>query len=183
MILLLGPRFSISSMARAGITAVEAITAVIQDLGLRDSEGRCGSGISDLRVAIVSDDRSELHLRGTGKHSKMGEIIGKTVYDAVINSARKNGVRDDPDDLIVDTLSAKGYRDRLKGCDEGILHDREVVAAFSALNLLDDEIGWGLVPEREGIAVGRRLIRSALGRCSDEGKDLMEMFVSTIKAR
>ena len=183
LILLLGPRFSISSMARAGITAVEAITAVIQDLGLRDSEGRCGSGISDLRVAIVSDDRSELHLRGTGKHSKMGEIIGKTVYDAVINSARKNGVRDDPDDLIVDTLSAKGYRGRLKGCDEGILHDREVVAAFSALNLLDDEIGWGLVPEKEGIAVGRRLIRSALGRCSDEGKDLMEMFVSTIKAR
>ena len=180
LILLLGPDFSISSMARAGITAVEAITAAIQDLGLRDSEGRCGSGIGNLRIAVVSDNGSELHLRGTGKHSKMGEIIGKTVYDAVINSARANGTDYNADDLIVSTLRAKGCLDPSTEMDCQMIHDKKVITAFSALNLLDDEIRWGLIPKAEGMKIGRKIIRSALGRCSDEGDDIMGIFISTI---
>jgi len=181
LILLLGPDFSVSSMARAGITAIEAITAAVQDLGLRDSSGRCGSGIDDLRMAVVSDNGSELHLRGTGKHSKMGEIIGKTVYNAVIESARKNGTDYPADDLIVYTLKAKGYSKESERIDSmDIVHDRKVIAAFSSLTLLDDEIRWGLIPQKEGIAVGRKIIRSMLGRCSDKDADLMGLFVSTL---
>ena len=181
LILLLGPDFSVSSMARAGITAVEAITAAIQDLGLRDSSGRCGSGIDNLRMAVVSDNGSELHLRGTGKHSKMGEIIGKTVYNAVMDSAKKNGTDYVTDDLIIYTLKAKGYAKEAEtiGSME-IAHDRKIIAAFSSLTLLDDEIGWGLIPEKEGISVGRRIIRSMVGKCSDKGADLMGIFVSTL---
>ena len=179
LILLLGPDFSVSSMARAGITAVEAITAAIQDLGLRDSSGRCGSGIDNLRMAVVSDNGSELHLRGTGKHSKMGEIIGKTVYDAVINSARKNGTDYSAENLIEYTLKAKGYSGELGSIR--IPKDRKIIEAFSALDLLDDEIRWGLIPEKEGKTVGRRIIRSMLGHCSEEDSDLMGVFVSTLK--
>ena len=132
---------------------------------------------------MVSDNNSELHLRGTGKHSKMGEIIGKTVYDTVINSARANGTDYDPDDFIISTLRAKGYLDPSAEMDCQLIRDRKVITAFSSLNLLDDEIGWGLIPKAEGINVGRKIIRSALGRCSDEGNEIMRIFVSTVGMR
>lgn len=180
LILLLGPDFSVSSMARAGITAVEAITAVIQDLDLRDSSGRYGSGVDNLRMAVVSDNGSPLHLRGTGKHSKMGEIIGKTVYDAVINSAKKNGADHPAEEFIIRTLESKGHPVKdLPPEKLAVLHDRKMIAAFSSLNLLDDEIEWGLIPKKEGLEVGSKIIKSILGHCSS-GDDLMAMFVSSL---
>ena len=186
LILLLGPDFSISSMARAGITSVEAITAVIQDLKLRDREGRCGSGTKNLRMAIVSDKKSEIHLRGTGKHSKMGEIIGRTVYDAVMDSAIKNGVQR-PGPVMAGLLS-KGFdeeriRSMLGMTAEGLetfvrkMDDDNVKACFSSISHLEDEISWGLIPESAGNEIGRKAIAAVLGVQPSEGNSLLESFL------
>ncbi|MBO4763088.1 MAG: adenosylcobinamide amidohydrolase [Candidatus Methanomethylophilaceae archaeon] len=192
LILLLGPSFSISSMARAGITSAEAITAAVQDLGLRNVAGRCGSGVKNLRMAIVSDSSSDLHLRGTGKHSKMGEIIGRTVYQAVLDSAVKNGIAFPEPRYVSKTLQSKGftedyvkskypstsgrYRETLKRLDS----DECVRIPFSSLTLLDDEVAWGLIPRKEGTAAGRGIVRSMLGKCSEKGGMPMEFLVATL---
>ncbi len=186
LILLLGPDFSISSMARAGITSVEAITAVIQDLKLRDGQGRCGSGTKNLRMAIVSDKGSEIHLRGTGKHSKMGEIIGKTVYDAVLNSSIKNGVqRPGP---VMAGLFSRGFDEERIISMLGMtaeelealvrkMDDDNVKACFSSISHLEDEISWGLIPESAGNEIGRKAIASVLEVQPTMGKSLLESFL------
>ncbi len=186
LILLLGPDFSISSMARAGITSVEAITAVIQDLKLRDGEGRCGSGTKNLRMAIVSDKGSEIHLRGTGKHSKMGEIIGRTVYDAVLDSAIKNGVQR-PGPVMAGLISRGFDEERIRSMLGMTMEDLEtfvrkmdddnVKACFSSISHLEDEISWGLIPESAGNEIGRKAIASVLGVQTYEGKSLLESFL------
>jgi len=186
LILLLGPDFSISSMARAGITSVEAITAVIQDLKLRDGQGRCGSGTKNLRMAIVSDKGSEIHLRGTGKHSKMGEIIGRTVYDAVMDSAIRNGVQR-PGPVMTGLLSRGFDEERIRtmfGMTEEELgtfvrkmDDDNVKACFSSISHLEDEISWGLIPESAGNEIGRKTIASVLGVQPSEGDNLLESFL------
>ena len=186
LILLLGPDFSISSMARAGITSVEAITAVIQDLKLRDGEGRCGSGTKNLRMAIVSDKGSEIHLRGTGKHSKMGEIIGRTVYDAVLDSAIKNGVQH-PGPVMAGLISRGFDEERIRSMLGMTMEDLEtfvrkmdddnVKACFSSISHLEDEISWGLIPESAGNEIGRKAIASVLGVQTYEGKSLLESFL------
>jgi len=189
LILLLGPEFSISSMARAGITSVEAITAVIQDLKLRDGQGRCGSGTGNLRMAIVSDKESELHLRGTGKHSKMGEIIGRTVYDAVLNSAIKNDVqRPFP---VMAELHSRGYdEERIRSMlemtvdeFEKVAHkmdDENVRACFSSISHLEDEIEWGLIPESTGNDIGRKMMESVLEVQTSKGENLLESFLFSL---
>ena len=166
LILLLGPSFSISSMARAGITSAEAITAAIQDLGLRNAAGRCGSGVRNLRMAVVSNTESDLHLRGTGKHSKMGEIIGKTVYQAVFDSAVENGVDFPEPRYVSKTLQSKGFTEeyvrsryppssgRYREILEKLDSDECARIPFSSLALLDDEIGWGLIPGKRELPPG-----------------------------
>lgn len=192
LILLLGPRFSISSMARAGITSAEAITAAIQDLGLRDAAGRCGSGARNLKMAVVSNIESDLHLRGTGKHSKMGEIIGRTVYQAVFDSAVENGAAFPEPRYVSKTLQSKGFTEeyvksrypsssgRYGEILDRLDSDECVRIPFSSLTLLDDEVAWGLIPRREGTAAGRGIVRSMLGRCSEEEGTPMEILVATL---
>jgi len=190
LILILTPDFSISSMARGGITAVEAISATIQDLRLRDALGNAGSGSINLSMAVVSDPESELRLRGTGKHSKMGEIIGKTVYDAVRGSAEKNGIR--INDSPISFLNSIGYtkeritkelgisEKRYSDIAERIEKDARLKAGFSALILLNDEIEWGLIPTEAGEKAGLRIIDTLCGSHADCGKRLMDSFVKTV---
>ncbi len=192
VIVLLGPSFSVSSMARAGITAAEAITAAVQDLGLRDPSDRPGSGTSNLRMAVVSDTGSDIRLRGTGKHSKMGEIIGRTVHDSVMGSAMNNGIALPDPDAIVRRLAGRGYTDEgilerfssasgaLDSVKERLRTDELLKAGFSSLSLLNDEISWGLIPEKEGREVGCRMVESLLGRCCDNGGDLLDVFASSL---
>lgn len=71
-------------MARALVTCTEAKTAAIQELleGSKYSNGiATGSGTD--QTIIIANSASELYMEGAGKHSKLGELIGKTVKNAV----------------------------------------------------------------------------------------------------
>lgn len=72
------------TMARALVTCTEAKTAAIQELmaGSNYSRGLAtGSGTDG--TIIVSNADSKIKLSQAGKHSKLGELIGRVVKDAV----------------------------------------------------------------------------------------------------
>jgi len=72
------------TMVRALVTCTEAKTAALQELlaGSNYSRGLAtGSGTDG--TAIISNGRSKCRLLYAGKHSKLGELIGVTVKEAV----------------------------------------------------------------------------------------------------
>lgn len=78
------------TMARALVTCTEAKTAAIQELleGSKYSNGiATGSGTD--QTIIIANSESDLYMEGAGKHSKLGELIGKTVKNAVKKALAK----------------------------------------------------------------------------------------------
>lgn len=84
IILVLDADMPPGTLARALVTCTEAKTAAIQELlaGSNYSTGLAtGSGTD--QTIIIANTEAEIYLEGAGKHSKMGELIGKTVTKAV----------------------------------------------------------------------------------------------------
>lgn len=84
ILLFINVDLSEGTLARALVTCTEAKTAAIQELlaPSRYSMGLAtGSGTDGTIVAANRD--SEVCLTNAGKHSKLGELIGRTVKDAV----------------------------------------------------------------------------------------------------
>ena len=78
------------TLARALVTCTEAKTAAIQELleGSKYSQGLAtGSGTDQTMIACNAE--SELYLDGAGKHSKLGELIGRAVIAAVKKALAK----------------------------------------------------------------------------------------------
>lgn len=72
------------TLTRALVTCTEAKTAALQELvaSSKYSHGiATGSGTD--QTIIVANSEAELYLEGSGKHSKLGELIGKVVKAAV----------------------------------------------------------------------------------------------------
>lgn len=78
------------ALTRALVTCTEAKTAAIQELlaGSNYSNGLAtGSGTD--QTIIVANPESRLYFENTGKHSKLGELIGKVVIKAVKRALEK----------------------------------------------------------------------------------------------
>jgi adenosylcobinamide amidohydrolase len=77
-------RLTEGAMARALVTCTEAKTAALQELlapSLYSSGIATGSGTDG--TVVVSDPGAQLQLTYAGKHSKLGELIGRAVLKAV----------------------------------------------------------------------------------------------------
>ena len=73
-----------SSLLLAEMTAVEAKTVALRDLMIPSrysSEVATGTGTDG--IAIFSNMESDNHVEIAGKHSKLGEMIAKTVMDSI----------------------------------------------------------------------------------------------------
>lgn len=72
------------TLTRALVTCTEAKTAAIQELleGSKYSNGIATGSGTDTTIIVANSD-SPLYLEGAGKHSKLGELIGRTVKAAV----------------------------------------------------------------------------------------------------
>ena len=72
------------TLTRALVTCTEAKTAAIQELleGSKYSNGIATGSGTDTTIIVANSD-SPLYLEGAGKHSKLGELIGRTVKSAV----------------------------------------------------------------------------------------------------
>ncbi len=83
------------AMARALITVTEAKTAAFEDLRVPSSYTKnvqaTGTGTDGILIASGTSGPSVTY---TGGHSKIGELIGKAVYEAVIEAlGRQNGFK------------------------------------------------------------------------------------------
>jgi len=159
-----------STLARAGITATEAITAAVQDLGLA-YDGIPASGSIRQTVVTIRSKDCGMYLRGAGKHTKLGELIGRSTIEAVKGSAADNGITINTRASLMEMMDGYGYdQDRifsLSGCQDysqfllKLLEkdaDPRAVATVSAVLHIWNEISWGLVDEGTGTEAGMGLI-------------------------
>ncbi len=176
LILSLGTDMPVTTMARAAVTATEAITCVYQDLDIRDSDGNICSGPEVLDISVVRDRGSPLFLRGAGKHNRLGQLIGEAVYAAVYGSAIDDGLDMMDHYSVLSRMERLGIHEEelfsLSGMDDKdsfdsnlayISSDHRIQAAISSLTFLSDEVSWGLIPAGDGMSVARSMAASTMG--------------------
>ncbi len=154
-----------AAMVRSVITATEAKTAALQELAVpsRYSDGLAtGTGTDQIGIASKLDTGTPLV--GAGKHSKLGELIGRTVLQAIKKTLSLQNkltpearcfarVHLERFGLSMDTMSAgitahlseeeaELYRKNFNS----INNDPLTVAAVAAIVHLRDKIQWGILP-------------------------------------
>lgn len=90
IILLIDAELNAATLARALVTATEAKTAALQErlVGSRYSEGiATGSGTD--QTILIANRESDIAFHDAGKHSKLGELIGRAVIEGVKSALEK----------------------------------------------------------------------------------------------
>ncbi|WP_321504560.1 adenosylcobinamide amidohydrolase [uncultured Methanoregula sp.] len=184
-ILLIGADLPEYAMTRAVMTATEAKAAALQQLMARSiySTGIATGSGTDM-IVIVADPGSSRHLSNAGKHSKLGELIGRAAIKATIaalemetglspTSQRNVLVRlqrfgvtegdiwDLAAERFANTPSGIQSRENFIHCLRKKAQEPELVALVSAVLHIIDEVGWNLLPDDEAKEVACRLIRQA----------------------
>ena len=165
-------------MARVIMTATEAKTVALQELMVpsRYSQGIATGSGTDM-IAVVSDMTSPLKLTDAGKHSKLGELIGKCVIEAIKKALEKQseltpisqrnmllrlerfGVDEAYYWKVASHMAGENRKMRfLKDLRELALNP-SLVAATAAITHIVDEVSWGLLPETSARTMAIALIR------------------------
>jgi len=168
-ILLIGANLPPYSMTRAIVTASEAKTAALQQLVApsRHSNGIATGSGTDM-IAIVADRTSPITLTDAGKHSKLGEMIGRCVLEATLRALElqsdltplsQRDVMVRLDRFGVDEAMYWKAASRLEGQNRKAAFLKELrefsknpslVGSTAAILHIVDEISWGLIPETAG---------------------------------
>lgn len=178
-ILLIGADLPEHTLVKALITATEAKTAALQELM---AQSRYSSGIATGSgtdgIAIIADTTSKNHLTDAGKHSKLGELIGRTVMKGTIQALDlQSGLNALSQRDIMVRLSRFSITEedlwkrstRMEGENRkqpfvtalrDITPEPEMVAAVSSILHIHDEIGWGLIPASAGAEAAIKILTS-----------------------
>ncbi|MCW4018487.1 MAG: adenosylcobinamide amidohydrolase [Candidatus Bathyarchaeota archaeon] len=156
-------------LSRAIITATEAKTVAIQQLMApsKYSNGiATGSGTD--QICIVSNMDSPKVMTWAGKHSKLGELIGKCVIEATTEAlAMQTGLTPESQrDMLVrldrfgidekkywetaSSLEGENWKELFIRNLRDFSRNPAVVAMTASLLHIVDETQWGLVPELAG---------------------------------
>ena len=172
-ILLISAALPEHAMVRALMTATEAKAAALQQLMARSvySTGIATGSGTDM-IAIVADPCSDIQLSDAGTHSKLGELIGKTVIRATHAALEKEtGLSPaSQGDVLVRLLRYRVTGEvlwnivtEMSGRDPSDMvargrfllqvkrwakKSRAVACVAAALHIVD-EAGWGLIPSQE----------------------------------
>lgn len=87
-------RLAPAALVGAVITATEAKTAALQDLGIADPEngdGATGTTTDTVVVAVSQDARYDEVHRYAGSATTLGNLLGRLVYDTVYEAVRTQG--------------------------------------------------------------------------------------------
>ena len=165
-VLIVNCNLSESTLIRSMMTAVEAKTVALQELmapSKYSSGVATGSGTDN--IAVISNMQSQNILSSAGKHSKLGELIGKSVIEATKESLSKQSNLN-PDaqcDMLVrlerfkvnsetyweHAKSVYQVKDKAKFLEK--LHNFSkippVVSLVASILHVVDETRWGLVSE------------------------------------
>jgi adenosylcobinamide hydrolase len=171
ILLFIGASLPEGTMARALVTCTEAKTAALQELlapSLFSSGIATGSGTDG--TILVSDLASPLVLTYAGKHSKLGELIGRAVMKAVKEALfLQTGLGKDQQFDIFSRLGRygitretflAGYPQADAAKLDALSADPGLVVTTSLYVHLLDQLQWGLIGPSDAIAAAGRLLRS-----------------------
>jgi len=156
---------TLNAMVRAVMTATEAKTAALQELAVnsRYSDG-LATGTGTDQIGIASRLQTRTALTSAGKHSVLGELIGKTVHGAVRTTlGLQNGLTPERQRSAVIHLERFGMTGAsflqkveahlskaeavlLRNNFECVERDPLVVAAVAAIVHIRDKIFWEILP-------------------------------------
>lgn len=177
------------TLARALVTCTEAKTAAIQELAERSrysSGPATGSGTD--QTFIISDSESPIYMESAGKHSKLGELIGKTVIKAVKKGlARQSGLTPEKQHHGVRRMSRFGVTEEtlwqrwqkesgcktekpifIRSADETAKETVWVISALLISRLLDER-RWGLISAEELTTAAEQILQDTAGSCGISG--------------
>lgn len=180
IILIVDANLPSDTLTRALITSTEAKTAALQELmsGSNFSNGiATGSGTDG--AIIVANSESKLKLTNAGKHSKLGELIGVSVKEAVKEALYKQtglcgekqhsflrrierfGVNED---ILFDIYENMSSINRIS--KPGFIHKLHIIDKKSKLIVptslylhLIDQLYWELISNDEAIEEGEAVIK------------------------
>ena len=159
------------TLTRALVTCTEAKTAAIQELleGSKYSNGIATGSGTDTTI-VVANSESSLYLEGAGKHSKLGELIGRVVKAAVKKALDKQtGLNPKTQHNALKRLQRFGvnkttlWEKYLAGCKgktalrkpeflakaEALAKEEKMLVNTSLYIHLLDQFLWGLLQEEE----------------------------------
>ena len=190
-----------ATLAQALVTCTEAKTAALQELmvGSRYSQG-LATGTGTDQTILVANPQSGLYLDDAGKHSKLGELIGRSVKEAVKEALEKqNGLSGQKQLSVTRRLERFGLTwDKLYKRNgelypsvtkadffrsyEVLDRDERLVAAASLYAHLLDQFAWGLLPTAAVRDTGNELLAAMARHRSVAIKqiqgDSLEEFIS-----
>lgn len=181
------------TLARALVTCTEAKTAAIQEL-MDGSKYSCGlaTGSGTDQTMLVCNAESELVLDGAGKHSKLGELIGKAVMAAVKKAlARQSGLTPKMQHNVFRRLKRFGVRPDIlwqtfrSGHPQVIkpcylvtaekLAREEVMLTFTSLYIhLLDQYLWQLISAQEMQLAGQELLKLLADKYAVQAETITE---------
>lgn len=189
------------ALTRMVVTCTEAKTAAIQELlaPSRYSMGLATGSGTDSTIAVCNSE-SEICLTNAGKHSKLGELIGRAVKAAVKEALkRQSGLCPERQHNVIMRMDRFGITEQALW--EGFPHaslsradfseklyrlsaDSELVVASSLYAHLLDQLMWDMISPQEAVLAGDKLLgwmkreHSAARDCIPRGKDeaLREMI-------
>jgi adenosylcobinamide hydrolase len=153
------------AMTRAVMTATEAKAVALQQLMARSiySTGIATGSGTDM-IVIVADPGSSHHLTNTGKHSKLGELIGQAVIRATTAAlemetglspaSQRNvlvrlcrfGITEDDLWAAVAGMAGPEEKTRFLNHVRSRVKDPVLVSCMAAALHVADEAEWGLIP-------------------------------------
>lgn len=180
IMLFISARLPEGTLARALVTCTEAKTAALQELlapSLYSSGIATGSGTDG--TIIVSDLESPLVLTFAGKHSKLGELTGRAVMNAVKEALyRQTGLGPEQQfdifsrigrygitrDAVLREKLAAGFILRTPAKDvaagaEKLAKNPELVILTSLYVHILDQLSWGLIPPENAVDAANILLR------------------------
>ena len=192
-IILINAKLDEDQLLLAEMTAVEAKSVALRELMIASNYSEeIATGTGTDGIAIFSNLESEIFCENATKHSKLGEMIAKTVIDSVKDSLARlqwltptyqsNAlVRLDRFDLDLDYF----YNDYLKVNNEddkkefikdlvGICHNPELVGYVSLIIHTIDQYRMGLLSKKTAIKVSTSILKSHFNR--DDWKS-MKIFL------
>lgn len=200
IVLMVDAALPTATMARAAVTSTEAVTCAFQQLMIgRPDSKEIASGSDSVCIAVLSNTERGITLHNAGKHSKLGELIGRAVIEATLSSMGKNGVTPESQADIFKRLERFGIT---KGsCEEYLVAnglepgkgfgaaiekiscDKVMLSCVSSILHIEDEISWGLIPEDEGYEAGREIICAVISKDAPGSKDLIADIVSAVSMK
>ena len=158
------------ALASALVSCTEAKVAAMQEL-LIASRYSCGiaTGTGTDGAIIISNAESKTHLTNAGKHSKLGELIGRTVISSIKEALKlQQGITPQIQHDIIHRMDRFGVtEDALWDCYKetyrNLIRTDDTLVTYTSLYAhLLDQLSWGLLSFAECRIAANELLKLAV---------------------